>query len=225
VVDVDEISEQTGLVAVDGAAGRRWWARDVSAEAAADVAARARSLGLAEVRRLHQMRRPLPLEPELLAAVPDGLRPFRPGIDDEAWLRTNNRAFAWHPEQGGWTAGDLRAQVAEPWFEAEGFLLLDGDDGSIAAFCWTKHHAGADPRMGEVYVIGVDPDHQGEGLGRALTVAGLAWQWEHHEPPVGMLYVEHDNVAAVGLYRRLGFEVHSDDVAYAVASTAQHDDG
>jgi mycothiol synthase len=107
--------------------------------------------------------------------------------------------------------------MAEPWFEADGFLLLDGPDGRIDAFCWTKHHADHDPAMGEVYVIGVDPDRQGGGLGRALTVAGFAWQWEHHHPPIGVLWVEHDNLPAVALYQRLGMAVHADDVAFALA--------
>jgi mycothiol synthase len=221
VADVREISDRLGIEPDARPSGPQWWARptDPSIEDAA------RALGLVEVRRLHQMRRPLPLEPELVADLPTGLRPFRPGIDDDAWLATNNRAFAWHPEQGGWSHDELRSHLAEPWFEADGFLLLDAPDGRIAAFCWTKYHATHVPPMGEVYVIGVDPDHQGTGLGRTLTVAGLAWQWEHHRPPIGVLYVEHDNTPAVALYERLGFSVHLDDVAFALPDPDGASDG
>ena len=72
-----------------------------------------------------------------------------------------------------------------------------------------------EPGLGEVYVVGVDPAAQGRGLGATLTLVGL-----HHLADRGlqtvMLYVEADNSAAVKTYQRLGFEIFSVDVAYAV---------
>lgn len=181
-----------------------------------DLDAIARSAGFALTRTLLQMRRPLPM-PEGdrggSGALPP-VRAFRPGVDDDAWLTVNNRAFAWHPEQGGWTREDLAERMSEPWFRADGFLLHDADhdagDGAgraIDAFCWTKIHADHDPPLGEIYVIGVDPDAHGRGLGRALTLAGLDWL-AAHGLTIGMLYVEADNDAGVGLYRDLGFTEH-----------------
>ena len=142
-----------------------WWR---SAPSDGDIAL-ARSLGAVGERRLLQMRRSLPTGLPVDVAT----RAFRVGADEAAWVTVNNRAFAAHPEQGRWTIDDVRAREAEPWFDADGFRLHERD-GRLAAFCWTKLHHDHQPVLGEIYVIGVDPDFQGLGLGRALTLAGLA---------------------------------------------------
>jgi mycothiol synthase len=177
------------------------------------AAALAESLGFARTRVLWQLRRPLS-EPVEAPVLPAGmvLRAFRPGVDDEAWLAVNARAFAEHPEQGRWTAGDLRLRLAEPWFDANGFLLAVGEPGGrLLGFHWTKVHS--DPVIGEVYVLGVDPSAHGTGLGAALTLAGLRYLQGRGLDQV-MLYVDESNGAAMALYTRLGFTRWSADVTY-----------
>jgi mycothiol synthase len=139
-------------------------------------------------------------------------RPFRPGRDDDAWLAVNNRAFHWHPEQGGWDAATLKAREAEEWFDPEGFLLHE-EGGRLAGFCWTKVHADHDPPLGEIYVVAVDPDWQGTGLGRKLVLAGLDSLY-HRGLTVGMLYVDATNRPALKLYIDLGFTIDHLDRAY-----------
>jgi mycothiol synthase len=160
---------------------------------------------LAPYRALHQLRCPLPVAAEALPT-----RPFVPGRDDGALLAVNNRAFAGHPDQGGWTLGDLRARFEEPWFDPDG-LRLHERDGRLAGFCWTKVHR--QPPVGEIYVIGVDPDFHGLGLGAPMTAAGLAWLAERGLR-TGMLYVEAGNEAALRTYDRLGFSPARTDRAW-----------
>jgi mycothiol synthase len=161
-----------------------------------------------------QMRVPLPLAESPKWPSDVSVRSFVPGQDDADWLRVNNRAFHGHPDQGGWDQSTLARRLAEPWFDPAGFLLaFEGTE--LAGFCWTKVHDDArDGRLGEIYVIGVDPGHQGTGLGRALTVAGLEHLARDRACPTGMLYVDGANRAALGLYRALGFTVHRSDRAY-----------
>ena len=62
-------------------------------------------------------------------------------------------------------------------------------------------------------MIDVDPRHHGQGWGRSLTVAGLEYL-ARRGITVGMLYTDASNVAAVALYRSLGFTVDHVDRSY-----------
>ena len=183
--------------------------------------------GYAKARDLWSMSRQLgPDAPELLEArLPEGFttRHFVVGQDEDAWLRVNARAFVDHPEQGRMTRSDLDARIAQPWFDEAGLILIEDVSGAtgqtpvLAASHWTKVVPAADPEArpteGEVYVVGVDPAYQGMGLGRAVTVLGLA-----HLSGRGLseatLYVDADNTAAVTTYARLGFTHSGSDVMY-----------
>lgn len=179
--------------------------------------------GFARARVLLQMRRGLAgVDPAPRPALPAGVQvlPFRPGRDEEAWLRVNARAFAWHPEQGRMTRADLELREAEPWFDPDGFLLAwrgDPDAGGVLLGShWTKVHpagdAGPEP-VGEIYVLGIDPDAQGLRLGSALTDLGLAHLRGRGLGSV-LLYVEEDNAAAVRLYEGRGFGRSAVDVSW-----------
>lgn len=194
----------------------RFWAHGTLPAAQATAAA----LGLVAVRELLQMRRSLRGVPTPSAPAGVSIRSYAGESDDAELLRVNNAAFAWHPEQGGWTAADVAERRAEAWFDPAGlFLAFEGT--VLLGFHWTKIHAGKPgaERAGEVYVVGVDPAAQGRGLGRALTEVGLAYLADRladAESPTVLLYVEADNAAALRTYEQLGFTVHSVDTAYAL---------
>jgi len=182
-------------------------------DAALDAAAT--DAGFRRERELLQQRVPLPVREE--PRWPDGItvRTFVPGQDDTAWLEVNNRAFADHPEQGGWTEETLGRRLDEPWFDPAGFLLAL-DAAGLAGFCWTKVHPATpdEPEQGEIFVIGVDPDRQGIGLGRALVVGGLA-HLAGRGIGTGMLFVDAANTGAVHLYEAIGFRTQRSDRSYA----------
>jgi len=163
-------------------------------------------LGFTPYRDLWQLRCPLPSR-----GTDTPTRPFE-DADAEEFLEVNNAAFSWHPEQGGMTLDGLAERQAEPWYDPEGFLIHTRQ-GRIAGFNWTKEHPDADPPMGEIYAIAVHPDFHGLGLGRGLTLAGLA-HLHSKGFEVGMLYVESDNVAANRTYDGVGFRYHHANRAY-----------
>lgn len=158
-------------------------------------------LGFERTRELWVMRLPadVPLDPTDLH-----LRYFRDG-DEEELLRVNAAAFAHHPEQGSLGLEGLRQRMAESWWDPADLLVAE-EDGRMLGFHWTKIHPAPDGEAphGEVYVLGVDPEAQGRGLGKALTLAGLAHLRGRGVDQV-LLYVEADNAPAVSLYRRVGF--------------------
>ncbi len=217
----------------DRLAGALHWATDgpdagdleaLVAEAAAHgassitLAAHPDPAGLAEVaaatgwvliRDQLQLRCALPVSPDRRRSGHLTVRAFDPDRDTDRWLEINRRAFAWHPEQGRWDAAALQQHQSAPWFEPAGFLVHDGPDGPMDAFCWTKVHPATahDPELGEIFVIAVDPDAHGQGLGQAIVLAGLD-HLSSRGVDTGMLYVEADNLPAMRLYDGLGFSEH-----------------
>ena len=134
------------LLAEQPAAGAlRLWAHG-GHPAATAIAAR---LGLRKVRELLQLRLTM-TEPPLVPPPPAGvrIRAFRVGVDEPEFLRVNNAAFDWHPEQGGWGQDEITRREHEPWFDPDGFLLA------------------------------VDPGARGLHLGHVLTLAGLRHLYE-----------------------------------------------
>lgn len=217
------VAPSSGAV-VDAAARpplRVWAHGDLPAARA--LAARSRYV---PVRELLVLERPLgDAAGHPVPSVPAGLRlrAFVPGQDDDAWVRANASAFASHPEQGRLTVADLHDRMREDWFDPAGLHLLertgsvDGAD-ELVGFVWTKIPVGQEgaAREGEIYVVGVVPDAQGEGLGGLLTAVGLA-----HLAGAGVttavLYVDGDNTAAVRTYDRAGFTRREVHVQYAPA--------
>lgn len=195
----------------DGPTPRAWAHGDLPG-----AQALAASMGLHKQRELLQLRRDVAADgsdlPPLVVDPSIELRTYAGPADDAEILRVNNAAFAWHPEQGGWSPEQITERTSAQWFDPAGlFLAYDVDDPTtLLGFHWTKRQ---DTDLGEVYIVGVDPAAQGRGLGRMLTLAGLHYFADRRIGTV-MLYVEGDNTAALHTYERLGFARYAVDVAY-----------
>lgn len=194
----------------------------------------AQQLGLTPIRELHQLdlslsnqtrqrlqeqaqQRPLPADLTL--------RSYQEG-DGPAWVAANAAAFADHPEQGRLTLADFKQRAGSDWFRPQGLLLAESPTQGLAGFVWTKI-----PRQqtgqpsGEIYVVGVHPSQQGKGLGKTLTLAGLAYlaqaKTEQGQPLERiLLYVDGSNAPALALYNSLGFRPLATDTQYIPASNA-----
>jgi mycothiol synthase len=156
------------------------------------------------------MRHILKLHRSLLEPVPQvsnsfDISTFNPSLQKAEWLELNNKIFIKHPDQGNWVMADLENRMAESWFDPEGFFIAMHDK-KIIGFCWMKiHHdfVNQDP-IGEIYVIGVDPENKKTGLGKALAITGLNYLTSKSLTQA-MLYVDADNAPALAMYQGLGF--------------------
>ncbi|WP_426716972.1 mycothiol synthase [Corynebacterium auriscanis] len=144
------------------------------------------------------------------------------GVDhvDEEWVRVNNEAFAWHPEQGGWSVEHLRREKDTGWFDPDGVLMLwiDDENPECMGFHWTKiplaeREKDEGQRVGEVYVVCLADAARGRKLGGPVTLVGMDYLMDRGVGEIE-LYVEGDNAPAVSTYGKLGFSVVHTDVVY-----------
>ncbi|MFC1972166.1 GNAT family N-acetyltransferase [Chloroflexota bacterium] len=92
-------------------------------------------------------------------------------------------------------------------------VVLANNDSRISGYCWTSLTTESE---GQIYMIGVDPDFQGQGIGRRLLLAGLS-HLRSKGCPVAELTVDSQNKAACGLYQSIGFTVRDNIMWYEKA--------
>ena len=154
-------------------------------------------LGYDQARAVLRMSGPMPTA--ALGSVPGiSIEPMT-GCDIDAIVGVNNRAFANHREQGSMTVDGFRLLMTLAWFNpARVYVARSGE--RIVGFCVTKHEEHA---VGEVYLLAVDPDHAGSGIGRALAHRGFA-ELADRGAVTAQAWVDATNQPAVGLYQTMG---------------------
>lgn len=113
----------------------------------------------------------------------------------------------------------VRAALTTPYPLSATAGVLSGRYGvslrSVAKVVWDKVRMGLSPSSmialpgGQILTVAVAPEVRGQGIGKSLVRASLDWLSE-----VGVrrvrLEVRPDNVAALSLYRALGFQVRGE---------------
>jgi len=94
-------------------------------------------------------------------------------------------------------------------------LAYDGDE--VVGYCWTEikyeGEAAIGKGKGRIFMIGVDPDCRGRGVGKRVLLAGLA-HLKGKGLRVAELTVDSENKAAYTLYLSVGFEVRTSSLWY-----------
>jgi len=145
-------------------------------------------------------------------------RCLRRGEEDKL-VQIQNRSFANTWGYSPNTIEDISYRTGLPNCSLEDIILACDADRPIG-YCWTKIHFEEGKAIsggnGRIYMLGVDPNHRGKGVGKQVLLAGLS-----HLKSKGIrtveLTVDSDNKAACALYRSVGFEVHSSSLWYEKA--------
>ena len=96
-------------------------------------------------------------------------------------------------------------------------LTCDGD--KVTGYCWTgityEGEAAVGERKGRIFMLGVDPDYRGRGVGKRVLLAGLA-HLKSNGLRVAELTVDSENKVACALYWSIGFRVQTSSLWYEV---------
>jgi mycothiol synthase len=138
------------------------------------------------------------------------------GGEEDKLVQVQNRSFAdtwgFNPN----TVEEIVYRIGLPNCSPEDVILAcDGD--TVSGYCWTRIYGGEDNvtrrGKGRIYMLGVDPDHRGKGIGKEVLVAGLSYL-KGKGLGIVELTVDSENEAARALYRSAGFQVRRRSLWY-----------
>ena len=92
-------------------------------------------------------------------------------------------------------------------------LACDGD--KPIGYCWTRItcEVARGEGKGQIFMLGVNPDYRGRGVGRGILLAGLSYL-KSQGLRVVELTVDSENKAACSLYRSVGFKTWTNSLWY-----------
>jgi mycothiol synthase len=166
-------------------------------------------MGFTFVRRFLELRLDLAkmVLPEINKIAPR-CRSLQPG-EEGRLTQLQNRCFA-----GTWgfnpnTIEEITYRISLPNSSPDDIFLIFDSDKPVG-YCWTRIEVWKKQAPGEgtgrIYMLGVDPDYRGRGLGRQLLFVGLSYL-KSKTLRAAVLTVDNENKAARVLYRSVGFKL------------------
>ena len=96
-------------------------------------------------------------------------------------------------------------------------IILAWDAEKPIGYCWTRinfwKNKSTSESNGRIYMLGVDPDHWGRGIGKQVLLAGLSYL-KSRGLRVVELTVDSKNKAACALYSSVGFKLWTSSLWY-----------
>ena len=176
-------------------------------------------LGFKAIRRFYELRLDLS-GADIEAAEQPGMSCRHLGTGEEellAWIENSCFTGTWgfNPNTAKYIGWELSARGDCP-----DDVILAISECRPVGYCWTEAECGRDSTTGRskgrIYMLGVDTDYRGKSLGRKLLLAGLLHLRDKGRELVDIT-VDSQNIAAVTLYRSLGFQVHGETIWYEKA--------
>lgn len=134
----------------------------------------------------------------------------------EKLTRIQNRCFAnvwgYNPN----TTEEIACRIKMSHRSSEDVVLIYDTD-KLVGYCWAeincKEETDNGDRKGRIYMLGVDPDCRGKGIGRIALLTGLTYL-KSKGIRVVELTVDSENEAALALYSSVGFKKWSSSLWY-----------
>jgi len=127
------------------------------------------------------------------------IRPLAGTSETDAYVALHRRAFASTSMTAEWRTRALRM----PQYDPELDLVAVAPNGQLAGFCvgW----AAPERRLAQIEPLGIDPEIQGKGLGRALLLEMLA-RFQAHGAEYAQVETETTRFPALRAYQAVGLQ-------------------
>jgi mycothiol synthase len=174
-------------------------------ECQSDLASLIEQSGWKRVRQYLKLASPVNPLPAT-AAVPKGftVRTMQDLEEVMELTRLQNESFRTHFGYSPNTENEIRSQLEAPNNSIDDVVMLRDSNERLVAYCWTTKSDRLGKTIGRIGMIGVAPDAQARGFGRAIAESGF-----NHLIKQGVNQIDLDvdsvNTAAIKIYSSLGF--------------------